>query len=114
MLFFGPSETFDSVKFFVALIGLQHVWVGSELWYCCMYLTFQFNLQLEMHETIRNPAMNPWHVISKMFDRNTIDKIKQFVNLEHFMYPSLDSAAHWKRILHPADATDHGVRPIAA
>lgn len=50
------------------------------------------------HETIRkdrNPAMNPSHVISRIFEKNSIDNPKQFVNLEHFMHPSLDGAAHW-------------------
>ncbi|XP_065085447.1 complex I assembly factor ACAD9, mitochondrial [Ochlerotatus camptorhynchus] len=77
--FFGQSETIDSVKFFVALSGLQHAGMAT-------------------HETIRkdrNPAMNPSHVISKIFEKNTIDNPKQFVNLEHFMHPSLDPAAHW-------------------
>nr|XP_019546574.2 acyl-CoA dehydrogenase family member 9, mitochondrial-like [Aedes albopictus] len=77
--FFGQSETIDSVKFFVALSGLQHAGMAT-------------------HETIRkdrNPAMNPSHVISKMFEKNTIDSPKQFVNLEHFLHPSLDPAAHW-------------------
>lgn len=77
--FFGQTETIDSVKFFVALSGLQHAGMAT-------------------HETIRkdrNPAMNPSHVISKIFEKNTIDNPKQFVNLEHFMHPSLDPAAHW-------------------
>ncbi|XP_055633695.1 complex I assembly factor ACAD9, mitochondrial [Toxorhynchites rutilus septentrionalis] len=77
--FFGRGETLDSIKFFIALAGLHHTGMSA-------------------YETIkkdRNPAMNPSHVISKMFDRNTIDTPKQFVNLEHYMHPSLDAAAHW-------------------
>lgn len=77
--FFGQTETVDSIKFFVALSGLQHT-------------------GLTIHEIIRkdrNPAMNPAHVISKLFEKNTIDNPKQFVNLEHYLHPSLDPAAHW-------------------
>ncbi|XP_062550301.1 complex I assembly factor ACAD9, mitochondrial [Armigeres subalbatus] len=77
--FFGQTETVDSVKLFVALSGLQHTGLAT-------------------HDNIRkdrNPAMNPAHVISKMFDKNTIDNPKQFVNLEHYLHPSLDSAGHW-------------------
>ncbi|XP_055594611.1 complex I assembly factor ACAD9, mitochondrial [Uranotaenia lowii] len=77
--FYGHGETLDSIKFFVALSGLQHAGMAS-------------------HETIkkdRNPAMNPSHVISKLFEKNTIDTPKQFVNLEHYLHPSLDPAAHW-------------------
>ncbi|XP_039441363.1 complex I assembly factor ACAD9, mitochondrial [Culex pipiens pallens] len=77
--FFGNGETLDSIKFYVALAGLQHA--GSST-----------------HETIRkdrNPAMNPSHVISRLFEKNTIDTPKQFCNLEHFLHPSLDAAAHW-------------------
>uniref|UniRef100_A0A1Q3FDR2 Putative very-long-chain acyl-coa dehydrogenase n=1 Tax=Culex tarsalis TaxID=7177 RepID=A0A1Q3FDR2_CULTA len=77
--FFGHGESLDSIKFYVAIAGLQHVGSSS-------------------HETIRkdrNPAMNPSHVISRLFEKNTIDTPKQFCNLEHFLHPSLDAAAHW-------------------
>lgn len=77
--FFGQSETLDTIKFFVALSGLQHAGMAT-------------------YETIkkdRNPAMNPSHVLSKIFDKNSIDNPKQFVNLEHYLHPSLDPAAHW-------------------
>lgn len=77
--FFGQDETLDSIKFYVALAGLQHFGTSN-------------------HETVRkdrNPAMHPSHVISRFFDKNTIDTPKQFCNLEHFLHPSLDPAAHW-------------------
>lgn len=77
--FFGHGETLDSIKFFVALAGLQHAGTSS-------------------HETIRkdrNPANNPSHVIARLFEKNTIDTPKQFCNLEHYLHPSLDAAAHW-------------------
>ncbi|XP_053696538.1 complex I assembly factor ACAD9, mitochondrial [Sabethes cyaneus] len=76
--FFGHGETMDSVKFFVSLSGVQHAGMST-------------------YETVkkdRNPAMNPSHVLSRFFDKNTIDTPKKFANLEHYFHPSLDTAAN--------------------
>uniref|UniRef100_A0A182QME8 Acyl-CoA dehydrogenase family member 9, mitochondrial n=1 Tax=Anopheles farauti TaxID=69004 RepID=A0A182QME8_9DIPT len=77
-LFIG-DESLDSVKLFVALSGLQYAGMHS-------------------YETIkkeRNPAMNPSYVISKLFEKTSIESPKQFANLQQYFHPSLDPAAHW-------------------
>ncbi|XP_058443837.1 complex I assembly factor ACAD9, mitochondrial [Malaya genurostris] len=76
--FAGHGETIDAIKLFVALAGVQHAGMAT-------YQTIKKD---------RNPAMNPSHVWSKMFDKNTIDSPKKFINLEHYFHPSLDPAAN--------------------
>ncbi|XP_055524271.1 complex I assembly factor ACAD9, mitochondrial [Wyeomyia smithii] len=78
MQLFGHGETMDSVKYFVSLSGMQHAGMST-------------------YETIkkdRNPAMNPSHVLSKLFEKNTIETPKKIVNMEHYFHPSLEPAAN--------------------
>uniref|UniRef100_A0A182XXS9 Uncharacterized protein n=1 Tax=Anopheles stephensi TaxID=30069 RepID=A0A182XXS9_ANOST len=76
---FVGDESIDSVNFFIALSGLQHA-------------------GMQNHETIkkdRNPAMNPSHVLSKLFEKTSIEHPKKFANLQQYFHPSLEPAAHW-------------------
>ncbi|XP_052866424.1 complex I assembly factor ACAD9, mitochondrial [Anopheles cruzii] len=73
------DESVDSVNFLIALSGLQYAGAHA-------------------HETIkkdRNPAMHPSYVISKLFEKSSIQNPKQFADLQQFFHPSLDPAAHW-------------------
>uniref|UniRef100_A0AAG5DYK2 Acyl-CoA dehydrogenase/oxidase C-terminal domain-containing protein n=1 Tax=Anopheles atroparvus TaxID=41427 RepID=A0AAG5DYK2_ANOAO len=79
MKLFTGDESLDSVNFFIALTGLQYAGMQS-------------------YETIkkdRNPAMYPSHVLSKLFEKTSIESPKKFANLEQFFHPSLDPAALW-------------------
>ncbi|XP_058817673.1 complex I assembly factor ACAD9, mitochondrial [Topomyia yanbarensis] len=76
--FANHAETLDSIKLFVALTGAQHAGMAS-------YKTIKKD---------RNPAMNPSHVWSKLFEKNTIDTPKKFINLEHYFHPSLEPTAN--------------------
>ncbi|XP_053678637.1 complex I assembly factor ACAD9, mitochondrial [Anopheles nili] len=77
-LFIG-DESVDSVNFFIALTGLQYAGMHS----------------YEMIKKDRNPAMNPSHVLSKLFEKTSIANPKKFVNLQQYFHPSLEPAAHW-------------------
>ncbi|XP_050099092.1 complex I assembly factor ACAD9, mitochondrial [Anopheles aquasalis] len=72
-------ESLDSVKFFIALAGLQYA--GMQTY--------------EVIKKDRNPAMNPSHVLSKLFEKTSIANPKKFADLQQFFHPSLDPAAHW-------------------
>uniref|UniRef100_A0A2M4AH43 Putative very-long-chain acyl-coa dehydrogenase n=1 Tax=Anopheles triannulatus TaxID=58253 RepID=A0A2M4AH43_9DIPT len=72
-------ESLDSVKFFIALAGLQYA--GMQTY--------------EVIKRDRNPAMNPSHVLSKLFEKTSIANPKKFADLQQFFHPSLDPAAHW-------------------
>ncbi|XP_035774588.1 complex I assembly factor ACAD9, mitochondrial-like [Anopheles albimanus] len=72
-------ESLDSVKFFIALAGLQYA--GMQTY--------------EVIKKDRNPAMNPSHVLSKLFEKTSITNPKKFADLQQFFHPSLDPAAHW-------------------
>uniref|UniRef100_A0A2M4BH07 Putative very-long-chain acyl-coa dehydrogenase n=1 Tax=Anopheles marajoara TaxID=58244 RepID=A0A2M4BH07_9DIPT len=72
-------ESLDSVKFFIALSGLQYA--GMQTY--------------EVIKKDRNPAMNPSHVLSKLFEKTSITNPKKFADLQQFFHPSLDPAAHW-------------------
>ncbi|XP_049539856.1 complex I assembly factor ACAD9, mitochondrial [Anopheles darlingi] len=72
-------ESLDSVKFFIALAGLQYT--GMQTY--------------EVIKKDRNPAMNPSHVLSKLFEKTSIANPKKFADLQQFFHPSLDPAAHW-------------------
>uniref|UniRef100_A0A182PBI0 Acyl-CoA dehydrogenase/oxidase C-terminal domain-containing protein n=1 Tax=Anopheles epiroticus TaxID=199890 RepID=A0A182PBI0_9DIPT len=77
-LFVG-DESIDSVNLFIALTGLQYAGMHT-------------------YETIkkdRNPAMNPSHVLSRLFEKTSIESPKKFANLEQYFHPSLEPAAHW-------------------
>uniref|UniRef100_A0A182TUM5 Acyl-CoA dehydrogenase family member 9 n=1 Tax=Anopheles melas TaxID=34690 RepID=A0A182TUM5_9DIPT len=77
-LFIG-DESIDSVNLFIALTGLQYAGMHT-------------------HETIkkdRNPAMNPSHVLSRLFEKTSIEHPKKFADLQQYFHPSLEPAAHW-------------------
>ncbi|XP_053662892.1 complex I assembly factor ACAD9, mitochondrial [Anopheles marshallii] len=77
-MFIG-NESVDSVNLFIALSGLQYAGMHS-------------------YETIkkdRNPAMNPSYVLSKLFEKTSIENPKKFANLQQYFHPSLEPAAHW-------------------
>ncbi|XP_052900918.1 complex I assembly factor ACAD9, mitochondrial [Anopheles moucheti] len=77
-MFIG-DESVDSVNLFIALTGLQYAGIHT-------------------YETIkkdRNPAMNPSYVISKLFEKTSIENPKKFANLQQYFHPSLEPAAHW-------------------
>uniref|UniRef100_A0A182W5I5 Acyl-CoA dehydrogenase family member 9, mitochondrial n=1 Tax=Anopheles minimus TaxID=112268 RepID=A0A182W5I5_9DIPT len=77
-MFIG-DESVDSINLFIALTGLQHAGMHT-------------------YETIkkdRNPAMNPSYVLSKLFEKTSIENPKKFANLQQYFHPSLEPAAHW-------------------
>uniref|UniRef100_A0A182RHH5 Uncharacterized protein n=1 Tax=Anopheles funestus TaxID=62324 RepID=A0A182RHH5_ANOFN len=76
---FVGDESVDSVNLFIALTGLQYAGMHT-------------------YETIkkdRNPAMNPSYVLSKLFEKTSIENPKKFANLQQYFHPSLEPAAHW-------------------
>uniref|UniRef100_A0A182KA86 Uncharacterized protein n=1 Tax=Anopheles christyi TaxID=43041 RepID=A0A182KA86_9DIPT len=77
-LFIG-DESIDSVNLFIALTGLQYAGMHT----------------FETIKKDRNPAMNPSHVLSRLFEKTTIESPKKFANLQQYFHPSLEPAAHW-------------------
>uniref|UniRef100_A0A8W7PIH6 Acyl-CoA dehydrogenase family member 9 n=1 Tax=Anopheles coluzzii TaxID=1518534 RepID=A0A8W7PIH6_ANOCL len=49
----------------------------------------------ESIDSDRNPAMNPSHVLSRLFDKTSIEHPKKFADLQQYFHPSLEPAAHW-------------------
>ncbi|XP_050067838.1 complex I assembly factor ACAD9, mitochondrial [Anopheles maculipalpis] len=79
---FVGDESIDSINFFIALSGLQHAGVHT----------------FETIKKDRNPAMNPSYVLSKLFEKTSIENPKKFAELQQFFHPSLEPAAHWTEL----------------
>uniref|UniRef100_A0A182T7F2 Acyl-CoA dehydrogenase family member 9, mitochondrial n=1 Tax=Anopheles maculatus TaxID=74869 RepID=A0A182T7F2_9DIPT len=79
---FVGDESIDSVNFFIALSGLQHAGIHT----------------FETIKKDRNPAMNPSYVLSKLFEKTSIENPKKFAELQQFFHPSLEPAAHWTEL----------------
>lgn len=75
----SSGEPLDGIKQFISLSGLN-------------FLGKHSNESVKMQ---RNPLNHPSLFFSTLFKEMAIENPKKRYNLEHFLHPSLDPAAHW-------------------